>query len=350
MSPQDDFISILLSYKNKIWPVIEDYLKKSTIFPQFCAIDPKYQDTLDFHLKLISDYPQRKGKYLRPSLLSLTAQSLGVPMEKILPVAAAMQLSEEWILCHDDIEDNSLERRGQPTLHRLYGKELAINAGDSLQLIMWKIIADAGNPKITNEFFSLLNRTAFGQTIDIKWNQSNLLNLSDEDIFLILESKTCYYTISGPMRLGAILADASPDQLDQIYQFGLYLGRSFQIVDDLLDLTSDFSGLKKQQFNDIYEGKRTIMLCHLWRSASPADQKIIFEIMQKTRDQKTAAEVAAIISLMNQYGSLDYGRKLAADFGSRAKKIFNEDLQFLNIEPFRSQISAGIDFIVNRDH
>ena len=344
MSPQDDFISILSEYKNHLWPIIENYLRQSVAI----ALDQKYQDILDFHFKLISDYPQRKGKYFRPTLLCLTAQALNISLEKILPVAAAMQLSEEWILTHDDIEDNSLERRGQPTLHRLYGPELAINAGDSLHLVMWKIIADIGNPSITQEFFQLLNRTAIGQTIDIKWNQDNIFNLSDEDIFLILESKTCYYTISGPMRLGAILAGATDKQLEKIYQFGIYLGRSFQIIDDLLDLTSDFAGLKKQQFNDIYEGKRTIMLCHLWRSASATDQKTIYQIMSKSRDQKTPAEVAEIISLMNKYHSLDYAQDLANQFGQKAKKIFAADLKFLKQEPYRSQLAAGIDFVISR--
>ena len=74
------------------------------------------------------------------------------------------------------------------------------------------------------------------------------------------------------MRLGAIIASTTPDQLEHIYQFGKLTGYLFQIKDDLLDLTSDFQGLKKQTGNDIYEGKRTIMLAHLFRAVKGEDK------------------------------------------------------------------------------
>lgn len=345
-----DFIPILAGYKEKLYPVIKRYLDNIIVLPPYCSVDPKYSDVVDFHYKMVSDYPQRKGKYLRPSLVMLTAQSMGASLEATLLTAAAMQLSEEWILVHDDYEDNSLERRGQPALHRLYGSELAVNAGDCLQTVMWRIILDINNPKISDEFYQLLNRTTLGQTIDINWTKNNTLKLSDDDILLILESKTGYYTIAGPMRLGAIIANATREQLDILYQFGKQLGYAFQITDDILDLTSDFSGLKKQQFNDIYEGKRTIMLAHLWRSASDSDQQIIYPIMQKSREQKTASDVNTIIQLMDKYQSINYGRQLAVKFSLSAKKIFTDQLDFIKLEPFRSQILSAIDFIINRDH
>jgi geranylgeranyl diphosphate synthase type II len=286
----------------------------------------------------------------------LTAQAMGVEETKILSTAAAMQLSEEWILVHEDIEDNSEERRGQPALHRLYGPELALNAGDSLHVLMWKVIFDAlsQNPahsaRLCEEFYQLLNRTTLGQTLDIKWTKDNILDLSEDDIFLIMESKTCYYTISGPMRLGAILAGAGEKELNHLYQFGIYLGRAFQIIDDLLDLTSDFSGLKKQQYNDLYEGKRTVLLSHLWRCATEVEKKTIFAIMSKPRSQKSATDIGLLVDLMTKYKTFDYTRALAHSLGAQAQDYFDRHLEFLLLEPFRSQIKQGINFIVTRDH
>ena len=257
---QTNPIEILTQNINILWPEIEKYLDLIKNYPEFCKIKPQYQPLLDLHFQMVSDYPQRKGKYLRPTLLMLTAQSLGFDLNKSLPTAAAMQISEDWILGHDDIEDQSLERRGQPAIQKVYGNELAINAGDALHVLMWQVLSknfltlDKNiAQKIQDEFFLMLNRTILGQTIEIKWTQENRFDLSEEDVLLILESKTGYYTIAGPMRLGAILAGATEDQLNSIYKFGIMLGRSFQIVDDLLDLTSDFGGLKKQQGNDIYD-------------------------------------------------------------------------------------------------
>lgn len=345
-----DFTDILKQYRNLVWPVVDQYVQKSLIFPEYCRLDSKYQSLIDFQKQLISEYPKRMGKYLRPTLLISTALSMGAKIDQTILPAAAMQLSEEWILIHDDIQDESLERRGAPAVQKIYGDALAINAGDALHVIMWKAICDINNPKISAEFYQLLNRTTLGQTIDIKWNQENKLDLTDEDIFLILESKTCYYTISGPMRLGAIIAGATEDQLNTIYKFGINLGRTFQIIDDILDLTSDFSGLKKQQYNDLYEGKRTIPLAHLLRSLPPQALSTVTQILNKPRQQKTEAEIQTIIKLMEKYGSIEYARKLAVEFADNAKEILNQEMSFVKNQPYRQQLESAINFIVTRDH
>lgn len=344
------FLDVLSQYRDLISPIVKKYVDNSLIFPEYCQINTQYQRLIDYQHQLISEYPKRLGKYLRPSLLISTALSMGVSIDLTLLPAAAMQLSEEWILIHDDIEDDSEQRRGQPTLQKIYGPELAINAGDALHVIMWKIIGDTNNKKIFEEFYQLLNRTTLGQTIDIKWTMENKLDITDDDVFLILESKTCYYTISGPMRLGAILAGASEDDLNTIYKFGINLGRSFQIIDDILDITSDFSGLKKQQYNDIYEGKRTIPLAHLLRSVNPSELKDITAILSKNRYQKTESDVLTIIELMKKYQTIDYAKSLATEFSQKAKQILDQDMAFIKIEPYRQQLYSAIDFIVNRDH
>lgn len=351
-----DFILCLKEYQDLLWPIIEKKIIDYNKFPDFCKIGGKYQKDCDFHLDIVSDYPRRKGKYLRPSLLLMTAQAMGVDLAKALNTAAAMQISEDWILNHDDIEDDSPDRRGQPALHKIHGKELAINAGDALHMIMWQVLIENFDllerdlaKKIIDEFYVMMNRTVLGQEIELKWSRENRYDLSDEDNFLILESKTGYYTIAGPMRLGAILAGASESELEEIYRFGVILGRSFQIVDDLLDLTSDFAGQKKIRGNDIYENKRTLMLLDLFRKVEGKDKKILLSILGKERG-KTKDEVEFVVDLMNKYGSLDYGRGMAKKFADEAKKIFENKLGFIKREPFRSQIEAGIDFIVNRDH
>jgi len=151
------------------------------------------------------------------------------------------------------------------------------------------------------------------------------------------------------MRLGAIIAGATEKQLETIYRFGVLLGRSFQIVDDLLDLTSDYGGLKKIKGNDIYENKRTLMLIHLFRNAKGKDREKLIKILNKKRT-KTETDVTYVIRLMEKYGSLDYGKKQAKKFAEMAKIIFKNELGFIQRQPYRGQIEVGIDFIVNRDH
>jgi geranylgeranyl diphosphate synthase type II len=352
-----DFKKVLAQKRKIVWQEIKKNLNSLIKFPRYCRIPPRYSSLAHFHQNIVSEYPRRKGKYLRPTLVLLVASAMGFPEKKAIKTAAAMQVSEDWILNHDDIEDDSLERRGKPALHRLYSKELAINAGDSLHVLMWKILRD--NEKvigqdltmaILDEFYRMLSRTTLGQTVEIKWTQENKPDLTDEDIFFILESKTAYYTIAGPMRLGGILAGASPKQLELLYRFGRPLGRCFQVIDDLLDLTSDFAGLKKQKGNDIYEGKRTIMLMHLFREIKGKDKKQLMRIMKKRREKKNPQEVSWVIDMMKKYGSLRHSRKLAEKLAEQAVKLFEEKLDFLRCQPARNQLKAGISFILKREY
>lgn len=314
-----DFISVLKEKQNLVWPVIEKYLS--------IPLAKEYKGIVKFHSDLISEYPKRKGKYVRPSLVVLTAEAMGVPTSKSLRVAAAMQVCEDWVLIHDDFEDDSELRRGSLTLHRLFSSELAINAGDFLHVLMWQMIMDCRKElgdelmfKVFSEFQKILRRTVLGQTAEIKWTQDRKL-LTDNDWFFVADGKTSYYTIAGPMRLGAIIAGATEKQLDLIMTFGQLLGRAFQIRDDLLDLETD-----------IIEGKRTLMLGHLLRTASMKDKKQIDSEM------------------MEKYGSLVYAKNIADELAEKAQEFFDSKLRFLKKEPARSQLRAGIRFMVEREY
>lgn len=350
-----DFEKILRQKRSIVSKEIGKYLN-SSFKPLIKKYSKGYPDLMDFHLNLVSEYPLRQGKYLRPSLVLLACQAMGQSEKKAIKTAAAMQISEDWLLIHDDWEDGSKERRGKPTLHRLYSPELAVNAGDALHMLMWKVLYDNIDflgieltTKLINEFYQMLTRAALGQTVEIKWTQENKLDLTDNDWFFIADGKTSYYTIAGPMRLGAIIAGANNSQLDILFKFGNYLGRCFQIVDDILDVTSDFRGLKKQQGNDVYEGKRTIMLSHLLRNASSNDKKRLKMILAKSRDKKTERDVLWVINRMQHYRSIEYAKSVAKKLANKSNEMFEKELKFLKSEPARSQLKAGINFILQRD-
>lgn len=336
---------ILDEKKSLVWKEIQKYLK-DPVYPKSFKIPARYKKDTDAYWKIVKEYPERQGKYLRPTLLLLTYEAMGKDQRHALNTAAAMQLSEDWLLIHDDLQDHSLMRRKKPTLHRMYGEELAINAGDSLQIIMWKILTDniliLGKKRahlILNEFFRMLKRTADGQAVEMMWAKSKKMEFKDEDWFFIADGKTAYYTIAGPMRLGAILAGADRKQLESLTRFGLYLGRCFQLVDDLLDIEID-----------IYEGKRTLILSHLIRNAKSHDRKRILSIIAKTQQVKTEKEVAWIITKMYEYKSIDYARKIAKELKDKAYKIFKKELTFLSHQPVRGDLETLINFVLERQY
>ncbi len=350
-----DFKEVLAEKKAVIWKEYQNYLPEHT--KQVYGLDniKGYPKEDAYFWETITDYPKRQGKYVRGSLIMLVCEAKGIPEEKAALTAAAMQASEDWILVHDDLEDQSLERRGKPALHRIHSVAQTINAGDALHIVMWKMLRDNEKVlgqekafKIMDEMNNMLMRTTLGQAVEIKWMEENRTDLTDEDVFFLIGGKTSYYTICGPLRLGGIIAGLNEKQLDALVEFGVPLGRCFQIKDDLLDLTSDFEGQKKQVGNDIFEGKRTIMLMHLLRNAKGKDLEKIKAILEKTRNQKAEEEVQFVIKKMKEHGSLEYSEKKAAELKKEALKVFEEKLGFLDKEPGRSKLKAAVDFIIER--
>lgn len=346
---------VLNKYKNIVWPEIKRYLVDPS-FPKEFEIDRRFAGLIKYHWKIVSEYPKRKGKYLRPTLLILTAQAMGADKKKSIKTAAAMQVSEEWILIHDDIQDNSPLRRGKPSLHKIFGNELAINAGDTLHSVMWKIIGDnmdlLGSKKTSDliaEFHRIITRTTLGQTVDIKWFSEKKESISNNEYFLTSDSKSGYYSIAAPMRLGAIIANATNEQLESISKYGKYLGRAFQLTDDLLDVTSDFNGLK-QFGNDIYEGKKTLILGHLLRSISGNTKNKVLDIVGRPRNKKTTTEVNWVIDMMKKHKSTKYARDMATKYKMHADLIFETNLKFIKLQPFRNQLQKIADFVIERDH
>jgi geranylgeranyl diphosphate synthase type II len=146
-----------------------------------------------------------------------------------------------------------------------------------------------------------------------------------------------------------IYANANAKQLHDLAKFGLYLGRAFQLTDDLLDLSGDFGG-NKQWANDIYEGKRTVILGHLLRNAGIRDKKKILKILEKNRDEIVEDEVVFIMERMTHYGSVIYTQELTKQNKQKALEIFNKDLKFLKNEPYRAYIEKLMHFVVDRDY
>ncbi len=343
-------ITFLKDYRRLIWEVVSQYIEPRPI-PSISPL--RDEENERFFWKQIRDYPLRGGKYIRSILVVMTCEALGGKTEEALTTAAAMELSQNWILIHDDVEDQSTKRRGKPTLHLRYDVEHAINAGDGLHTIMWKALADnlttldVERVKLLfDEFHDMILRTCVGQTAELGFRER--WDLEDKDILYILDGKTGYYTIAGPMRLGAIIAGKHPQKDEKLFininEFGTNLGRSFQIMDDVLDVTSDFSGLKTRG-GDIQEGKRSLLLIWLLKKANRFDQKKILEIMNKPIGSRTETEIDLIITLMEEYGIIEDAR-------NEARKYSDKSMEILNKFPFskehREKFEKLIKFIIER--
>ena len=182
---------ILAQYREQVWPLVQRSLVRPQHPPAF-EVPASYRREQDLHWSMVREYPKRQGKYLRPALLLLKCEAMGGDAVLARNTAAAMQLSEDWILIHDDLEDGSVEQRGKPTLHRMYGSALAINAGDALPAIMWQALfankAFLDEQKTTaplKEFFRMMSRTIEGQSAELQWVSAHNTAVTDSDCFFL---------------------------------------------------------------------------------------------------------------------------------------------------------------------
>ncbi|MCL5675342.1 MAG: polyprenyl synthetase family protein [Candidatus Marsarchaeota archaeon] len=304
------------------------------------------------YTRMVRDYTDRQGSYRRPALLMLTGEMFGAGREELLLPAAAMQLSEDWILIHDDAEDDSELRRGKPALHKIYGIEQAVNAGDMAHMSMWYMLKEyikksgiEKGAKVYDKFYDLLSRTVEGQYTEIKFmKDTKLIGRADESLYLkIISSKTCYYTVYGPMQLGALIAGAGEKVLEALEEIGDPAGKAFQIVDDILDMTADEALFGKKRYGDLYEGKLTLIILHTYKNATEAEKREIDKIYGKDRRQKSKDEISFLVGLIEKYHGIEYAKAQAEKYGELAKEKIVEHGQLLPEGPYRETMASAME-------
>jgi geranylgeranyl diphosphate synthase type II len=306
------------------------------------------------YIRMVRDYPERGGKYVRPGLVLLSCEASGGKASDAMTTAAAMEMSEDWILMHDDFQDHSLERRGKPSAPVLYGDELTVNAGDHLHIIMWEALLanckslDRGRGMtVAMEMTSILKTTCEGQYLDIGWMQRGEF-VDESQYYEMIDRKTGGYTIIGPLKLGALVA-GNAKALKPIESFGKPLGRAFQIHDDWLNVFSSKTG--KELGGDILEGKRTLMLIHLLDSMEKSGNKVqareIRTLFSKRRSERTWDDVRDVIELYDEHGCREWARAKALGYAAQAKRALAK-VPYESKE-HKAMLADAVDFIVNRE-
>lgn len=259
---------------------------------------------------MLRDYPERGGKMLRGTLLVYTGLAYGAEFKQLLPIAAALELFQNWALIHDDIEDASDERRGKPALHKLYGMPLALNAGDALHAKQWALLIESGvSQGVLLEFVKLVERTAQGQHLEMTWMERQRFDLQESDYLEMVGQKAAYYTAVAPLRLGVLAAGLEPAPV--LEEAGTKLGIGFQIVDDVLNLLGDPAKYGKEIAGDLWEGKRTLILLRFLQKAGVGERTRAENLLRIPREQKSAVEVRWLHQHLLQSGAVAYAQTVA---------------------------------------
>ena len=277
---------------------------------------------------LIADYPRRGGKMMRPTICIANACAFGGRMEDAAPCAASIEILHNGLLVHDDIQDGSELRRGQPTLHKLHGVPLAINAGDALLLLALRPLFDGVRPltaglaeRILDVTQLMARETAEGQALDLGWRDRMAGEVSEADYLTMVLKKTAWLATIWPAQMGLLIGSRGDADPASVVRFGFFLGAAFQIEDDLRNLEASAT-YGKELNGDLYEAKRTLMLIHARRMSSSADRQTLDGFLTLTREERTAEHVRWVADLLRRQGSIDYGRTMATAMAGAALHEF----------------------------
>lgn len=235
-----------------------------------------------------------KAKRIRPIMLLTACEAFGGDYRKALPAAAAIEFYHNFTLVHDDIIDQADIRRNATTVHRAFGVNKAILAGDAMLLHAFHLL-HAGQETVEVDLLRTFEQTAAqvieGEQYDVDFEDRESVRL-DEYIEMI-RLKTSVL-LGAALKMGAIIGGASNADREAIYHFGLNLGLAFQIKDDYLDSFGDQKTFGKKIGGDILQNKKTYLLCVALKKADQEKRDAIFSLFKEKNEQRKIEEITKI--------------------------------------------------------
>ncbi len=326
-----DVKEILGNYSSDIIKTIEDEL---------AVITPNNLQEASIYLT------KAGGKMLRPSLSLITAEAVGGKRDNALKAGSAIELIHTFSLIHDDIMDDDDMRRGMPSVHKVWGEDVAILAGDTLFSKAFEIIINS-NPEINTP--AQINKalaTVADACVKICEGQASDMGFEDrfdvsEEEYMEMIFKKTGALIAAATKVGAIMGGASDEVVDAMYEYGRLIGLAFQIQDDYLDLASDEETLGKPIGSDIGKGKMTIIAINGLSSAGDDSEKLL-EILKD--DNNSQEDIDLAIEILTKCGAIEYARNLALDSVNQAKEV----LEVLPDSSSKQVLSDIADFVLER--
>lgn len=262
------------------------------------------------------------GKRLRPLLLLLTYNMYSDNMEEATKVAIALETYHNYTLMHDDLMDNADTRRGKPAVHKRWDANTAILSGDTMLVLAYRWLISASTQygsSLIKTFTDMAVSIGEGQQYDM--NFENRMDVSEAEYIEMIRLKTGVL-IGCAAKMGAILAEASQEDVCSLYDFGETLGLAFQLQDDYLDVYGNPETFGKKIGGDIVSNKKTYLLIKAIGAASGEDREELLRwINAKTfrREEK----IAAITDIYNRLGIDEMTRSAISKYFDKSNEILN---------------------------
>lgn len=266
-----------------------------------------YIDSLPYDRKPESLYEPIKyvlslgGKRIRPMLMLMSYALYKDDVESILPQAIGLETYHNYTLLHDDLMDNADVRRGMPTVHRKWDANTAILSGDSMLVLAYQRMQNCPAdklPAVLDVFTTTALEIGEGQQYDMEFETRN--DVCEEEYIEMIRLKTSVL-LACAMKIGAIMADAPKEDVDNLYRFGERMGLAFQLQDDFLDVYGDPKVFGKAIGGDITSNKKTYMLINAIGKAEGKDKETLMGWIN-AKDFDREEKVKAVTEIYTRLG------------------------------------------------
>jgi len=285
-----------------------DFLKAS-IGADMARVDAVLRDSLSSEVVLIRQIAEyivaSGGKRLRPALVLLAAKACGDPDGHRHALAAVVEMIHTATLLHDDVVDESTQRRGRATANATFGNAASVLVGDFLYSRAFQMMVATGRMRVLEILSDATNVIAEGEVLQLMHAGDATL---DEDGYVDVIRRKTAKLFEAAARLGAVLGDPDPTREDALARYGMHLGSAFQIMDDVLDYTGDAGEIGKNLGDDLAEGKMTLPLIRALAVGGETDRALIRHAIEGGGRLDDFAPVRAAL---DRSGALDYARDRA---------------------------------------
>lgn len=282
---------------------------------------------------------QRGGKRMRPMLILLMAHNYGQVTSVTQHAAVGLELLHTASLVHDDVVDESAERRGQASVNATYDNKVAVLVGDFILSTALLHVSKTGNQRIV-EYLAELGRTlAAGEILQLTNIQNQ--DISEEVYYQIIKNKTAAL-FEACAAIGALSAGASEEEVHRAGKFGQDLGIMFQIRDDIFDYY-DSKEIGKPTGNDMAEGKLTLPVIF---ALNNSHMESMMTLARKVKSGGVNAdEIAVLVEFAKEKGGIEYAEQRMQDFRQLCQQFIDENVENSDI---RTALTAYVDFVIER--
>ena len=299
--------------------------------------------------KLISEIAQHimlpGGKRIRPVLTILGAKicNYNTNLKQHYNLAAAVELIHTATLLHDDVVDESHLRRGKKSANAIWGNKASILVGDYLLSTAFQLMVKTGSIKVLDLLSNTSRIMSDGEVMQLM--NSTDIQISQDKYLQIIEQKTAIL-FAAAATSGSIIADANSDKEKALYDFGINLGVSFQIMDDILDYSSSSNVLGKDVGDDFFEGKITLPIILAYKDSNNIEKKRIEEIFQYniSQDIKDNQLLEEMTSLIEKYNSANKSFAIAQLYHKKAL----DNLNIFDQSEEKDSLMALADYAISR--